>query len=69
MPGGDKTGPIGEGPMTGRQMGCCGQKRNRVLNDEQVFVPAQGMGCRRRFGQGRGNQFDRGKGHSFGRNS
>jgi len=38
MPGFDKTGPRGEGPMTGRGFGPCGL----------------GLGWRRRFGPGRG---------------
>lgn len=28
MPGYDKTGPFGEGPMTGRRFGTCNGKRN-----------------------------------------
>lgn len=38
MPGFDKTGPRGQGPMTGRGFGPCGM----------------GLGWRRRFGTGRG---------------
>jgi len=38
MPGFDKTGPMGAGPMTGRGFGPCGM----------------GLGWRRRFGMGRG---------------
>lgn len=38
MPGFDKTGPMGTGPMTGRGFGPCGL----------------GLGWRRRFGAGRG---------------
>lgn len=38
MPGFDKTGPMGAGPMTGRGFGPCGL----------------GLGWRRRFGAGRG---------------
>ncbi len=40
MPGGDRTGPMGEGPMTGRAMGFCAQ------------FPVPGRG-NRRFGAGR----------------
>lgn len=40
MPGGDKTGPMGMGPMTGRGMGCCAG----------YMAPATGRG----FGRGRG---------------
>lgn len=38
MPRGDRTGPMGIGPMTGRGFGPCGL----------------GLGWRRRFGMGRG---------------
>ncbi len=38
MPGFDRTGPMGQGPMTGRGFGPCGL----------------GLGWRRRFGTGRG---------------
>lgn len=38
MPGFDKTGPMGQGPITGRGFGPCGL----------------GLGWRRRFGMGRG---------------
>ena len=38
MPGFDKTGPMGTGPMTGRGFGPCGL----------------GLGWRKRFGTGRG---------------
>ena len=38
MPGYDRTGPFGAGPMTGRGFGPCGL----------------GLGWRRRFGAGRG---------------
>ena len=71
MPGGDKTGPMGEGAMTGRQLGTCGNQRNRVNNNEDSYSAGQDMGCRRRFGRGRGNpgqnRSGRGNGGSFGR--
>ena len=50
MPGFDKTGPTGGGPMTGRRMGvCAGQESNRM--------PGRGFGFRFR---GRGRGFGRG---------
>jgi hypothetical protein len=53
MPGGDRTGPWGAGPMTGRGVGiCAGYDVPGYMN------PAFGHG----FGGGRG----RGFGHSFG---
>jgi hypothetical protein len=36
MPGGDRTGPLGQGPMTGRSMGYCAV---RVPRDETVKTP------------------------------
>ena len=53
MPGFDKTGPQGQGPMTGRGMGPCGRGR--------------GMGMRMGFGRCRG--FGRGLGRYFGWNA
>ena len=41
MPRGDRTGPMGQGPMTGRGLGPC----------------AQGVGFRRGFGRGFGLRF------------
>lgn len=53
MPGFDKTGPQGQGPMTGRGMGPCGKGR--------------GMGMRMGFGKCRG--YGRGLGRYFGWNA
>lgn len=44
MPGGDKTGPQGNGPMTGRALGYC------AGNDSPGFASGQGFG----WGRGRG---------------
>lgn len=53
MPGGDRTGPQGRGPLTGRKMGFC------AGNDRPGFQqPVGGYG-----GYGRGNRgFGRGRG-------
>lgn len=57
MPGGDRTGPAGEGPMTGRQLGYC------AGNDRMgSYYPRRGFG--RGLGYGRG--FRRGFGARFG---
>ncbi len=46
MPGGDKTGPAGDGPMTGRGAGPCGE------NAEQMStVQTAGRACRLRRGR------------------
>ncbi|MFC2093139.1 DUF5320 domain-containing protein [Bacteroidota bacterium] len=62
MPGGDRTGPLGQGPLTGRRMGyCVGEDRpgdmynsgygyGRGWGRELVL----GRGFRRGFGPGRG---------------
>ncbi len=46
MPGGDRTGPRGEGPMTGRGLGYCAEGSRAPMRG------AFGMG--RGFGRGRG---------------
>ncbi|WP_457571626.1 DUF5320 domain-containing protein [Desulfovulcanus sp.] len=53
MPGFDGTGPMGQGPMTGRGLGRC-----------TGF--AGGGGFRRGFGLGMGRGFGRGLGRRFG---
>ncbi len=37
MPGGDKTGPIGYGPLTGRGMGSCGAGLGRGRGFRRCF--------------------------------
>ena len=55
MPRGDRTGPLGQGPMTGRGLGdCSGYERSGWF----------GGGFGRGFGAGRG--FRRGYGRGFG---
>ena len=60
MPRGDRTGPSGAGPMTGRAAGYCGG----------YFVPGYVNpvgGYGRGWGRGRGRGFGRGWGGGFGR--
>jgi len=58
MPGGDRTGPMGAGPMTGRGVGMC------AGNDVPGYMnPAYGRG----FGGGRGRGFGRSFGMGGGR--
>ncbi len=54
MPFGDGTGPLGQGPMTGRGLGYCGG----------YGAPGRFRGYGRGFGMGRG--FGRGMGRGFG---
>lgn len=49
MPGGDRTGPAGAGPRTGRAMGYCGGNRQ-----PGYLSPGPGMGRGRGGGGGRG---------------
>lgn len=66
MPNGDKTGPIGEGPKTGRGLGfCTGSNQPGWKSTE----PRAGRGnrCGRGFGQGFGRGQRRGFGFGAGR--
>ena len=55
MPRGDRTGPAGEGPMTGRGMGyCAGYDRPGFMNQGRGFGRGPGRGFRGGFGYGRG---------------
>lgn len=59
MPGGNGTGPLGQGPMTGRAAGfCAGYQVPGYAN------PVGGCGMGR--GRGRGGGFGRGFGRGFG---
>lgn len=65
MPGLNSTGPEGQGPRTGRQMGNCkpadeevesrnGNFAGREFRRGRGFGRMQGFGKRRGFGRGRG---------------
>jgi len=65
MPGFNQTGPMGQGPMTGRKMGRCSspentpQNRTAQANDNANDVQAetfQGRGFGRGRGRGKGGQ-------------
>lgn len=58
MPWGDRTGPTGMGPMTGRGAGFCGG-----FQQPGAMTPGFGRG----MGFGRGRCFGRGRGPGFGR--
>ncbi len=51
MPRGDRTGPTGMGPMTGRRMGICAGYPEQ---DFRSYNPMYGRGRGRRFGRGFG---------------
>ena len=52
MPRGDRTGPLGEGPMTGRQLGFCAGYQGAGYGRG----PGRGFG-RGYLGRGRGRRF------------
>ena len=57
MPGGDRTGPMGMGPMTGRRAGFCGGAGvPGCMNHRRGARLGQGQG-RGRGGRGRRNMF------------
>jgi len=54
MPGGDRTGPEGKGPKTGRMLGnCTVTERDQVSNDQENARDLRGLGrgLARRFGR------------------
>ena len=54
MPFGDKTGPLGQGPMTGRRLGYC---TGNATPGRFSGAQGMGMGMRRGGGRGWGNRF------------
>lgn len=66
MPGFDRRGPEGEGPMTGRGLGRCNENAKRTDDDQEMNERGWGRGWRFRFGGG-GRGFRNGRG--FGRRS
>ncbi len=71
MPGNDRTGPNGEGPMTGRGLGLCGNGERRTGTGARLgfgagFGRGYGRGLGRGFGRGRGLGLGRGYGYGLG---
>ena len=62
MPRGDRTGPFGEGPKTGRQMGYCTGHESPGFANQQTNWRGTGRG----FGRGSGHGFGRGFGRGLG---
>lgn len=68
MPGLNRKGPLGEGPMTGRKMGRCNPE-NRGKTDDEIIQnrilesseTKKGMGWGLRRGRGRGLGLGRGR--------
>ncbi len=61
MPAGDRTGPQGQGPMTGRGLGPCGTGNN------QIPVNQQGQTWGQRLLSGFANIYSMGRGGGIGR--
>lgn len=55
MPGGDRTGPLGQGPTTGKGMGFCRDNNIPVYNSSQG-IPGRGFGRGFRRGPGYGRR-------------
>ena len=62
MPAGDKTGPQGEGPMTGRGLGDCKTPYQKVVSPPEGGAPAPRPGPGYGPGMGRGRGLGRGRG-------
>ena len=67
MPGGNRTGPTGAGPMTGRAAGYCAG--NPAPGYASVGFGNRGFGRGRGFGFGRGPGQGMGRGMAWGRNT
>lgn len=66
MPGGDRTGPAGMGPMTGRAMGYCAGYRTPGFANPAGRGLGMGMARGRGGGGGRGFAMRRGGGFGYG---
>jgi len=65
MPGYDRTGPVGNGPRTGRGRGRCRQAAERTRSVEDPYQGEDGGGNGRPWGRGFGNG-GRGRRRGFG---
>lgn len=67
MPRGDRTGPMGGGPRTGRSMGfCSGYSTPGFMNPGAGYGYGRGMGYGRGWGRGMGLARGRGGGRFWG---
>ena len=67
MPGFDRTGPMGAGPMTGGARGrCYPAKAGTVPADAGGYGYGRGLGLRRGFRGGHGTGWGRGRGFGSG---
>lgn len=61
MPGGDRTGPRGQGSMTGRGLGYCAGYEGPGFTAGPGYGRGWGMGYGRGYGRGRGMGYGRGR--------
>ncbi|MBN2480465.1 MAG: DUF5320 domain-containing protein [Bacteroidales bacterium] len=66
MPQGDRTGPMGQGPRTGRGLGFCSGYDTPGYTKGPGIGMSQGFGFGRGFGGGFGRGFGRGMGRGRG---
>lgn len=64
MPGGDKSGPMGQGSRTGRGMGNCPPAEGTTPANEPTFGRGMGRGAGRGLGRGMGRGMGRGAGRN-----
>jgi hypothetical protein len=70
MPQGDRTGPQGQGPKTGKGRGKCGPKGGTPASQGQGGMgTGQGQGAGRGAGRGKGQGVGRGTGRGGGQGS
>jgi hypothetical protein len=62
MPSGDRTGPMGQGPRTGRALGFCSEYDTPGFTKRFGGSIGRGFG----FGRGRGRGMGYGRGRNFG---
>ena len=62
MPAGDGTGPMGQGPMTGRSLGFCAGYDTAGYSKGFGNTMGRGLG----LGRGRGRGMGYGRGRNFG---
>jgi hypothetical protein len=67
MPGMNGTGPMGQGPLTGRGMGFCNPKNPAVREDGQGYGFGRGMGMGQGLGRGPAGGLGRGARRGLGR--
>ena len=65
MPGGDRTGPLGLGPMTGRRAGYCAGYPVPGFMNPFMGYPGYDLGFGHGFGRGLGRGMRRGLGYRY----